>query len=106
MSLATWRDIALIVLVFELFVLALAVGVLALLLALLTQRLQHISRELLRVGQERAPHLAQQADSLSRQLFVEPTIRVYATRTWVTTFARRLRARIPGLFARRVRSRN
>ncbi len=97
MTLANWRDIAMLVLVIEALLGAILILILTLLLASIVRRTNFALRNLLRQGQVHVARLAKQTEEASREQIVSPVVRIHATHAGARAFLQALARGIPFL---------
>jgi len=85
MTLAFWREIALLLLIAEGTILVLVLLVLTFMLRSVVHSTTREIEEALHRAQEVTTSVAQQADSVSRNRIVTPVVRLYAARAWART---------------------
>lgn len=90
MTLAHFRDIAILVLVVEALLASLLIAILTLLLASVARRANGTLREVLQSGQSYAARLAAQTDGISRARIVTPVVQAHATQAAARAFVRSL----------------
>ena len=95
MTLAHWRDIALLILIVEALLGSVLILALTLLLAKLVRRTNTALRDALRAGQVHAAGIAAQTDAISRRRVVQPTARVHAALAGARAFGRSLARNTP-----------
>ena len=95
MTLAHWRDIALLILILEALLGSVLILVLTLLLASVVRRANAGLRDALRAGQAHAAVIAAQTDAISRRRVVQPTARVHAALAGARAFGRSLARNTP-----------
>ncbi len=95
MTLAHWRDIALLILIVEALLGSVLILILTLLVASLVRRTNGALRAALRTGQAHAANIAAQTDAISRQSVVQPTARVHAALAGARAFGRSLARNTP-----------
>ncbi len=95
MTLAHWRDIAMLVLVIEALLGAILILILTLLLASIVRRTTSALSDLLRQGQVHVASIATQTDEVSRERLVRPVVRLHAAHAGARAFLRSLAKRAP-----------
>ena len=96
MTLAHWRDIAILILVIEaLLGSVLPILALAILLASLVRRANSALRDVLHSGQAYAASLAAQTDGVSRERLVKPVVSLHAANAGARAFLRSLIKNVP-----------
>lgn len=88
MTLAHWRDIALLILVIEALLGTVLIAVATLLLASIVRRTNAALRDVLTSGQAHAARIAAQTDAVSRKNLVDPVVRVHAASAGAQAFLR------------------
>ena len=95
MTLAHWRDIAMLLLVIEALLGAILILILTLLLAGIVRRTTSALSDLLRQGQVHVASIATQTDEVSRERLVRPVVRLHAAHAGARAFLRSLAKRAP-----------
>lgn len=95
MTLAHWRDIAILILVIEALLGSVLFLVLTLFLMGLVRRADASLREVLQSGQTHVANLAAQTDAISRERVVDPVVRVHAAQAGARAFLRSLAKNVP-----------
>ena len=95
MTLAHWRDIAILILVIEALLGSVLILVLALLLRSLVRRMDAALREALHTGQAHVARLAALTDAISRERVVDPVVRMHAANAGARAFLRSLAKNVP-----------
>ena len=95
MTLAHWRDIAILILVIEALLGSVLILALAILLASLVRRANSALREVLHSGQAYAASLAAQTDGVSRERLVKPIVSLHAANAGARAFLRSLIKNVP-----------
>ncbi len=95
MTLAHWRDIAILILVIETVLGSVLILALALLLASLVRRTNAALRDVLHSGQAYAASLAAQTDEVSRERLVKPVVSLHAANAGARAFLRSLVKNVP-----------
>ncbi len=95
MTLAHWRDIAILILVIEALLGSVLILALALLLASLVRRANSALRDVLHSGQAYAASLAAQTDGVSRERLVKPVVSLHAANAGARAFLRSLVKNVP-----------
>ena len=90
MTLAHWRDIAILILVIEALLGSVLILALAILLASLVRRANSALRDVLHSGQAYAASLAAQTDGVSRERLVKPIVSLHAANAGARAFLRSL----------------
>lgn len=88
MTLAHWRDIAILLLVVEALLASVLVLILTLLLASIVRRTNTALRDVLISGQAQAANIAAQTDAVSRERLVKPVARAHAAHAGARAFVR------------------
>ncbi len=88
MTLAHWRDIAILVLVIEALLGTVLILLLTLVLTSIVRRIRASLRDVLHTGQGHAARLAAQTDAISRERLVTPVVRLHATHAGARAFLR------------------
>ncbi len=95
MTLAHWRDIAILILVIEALLGSVLILALAILLASLVRRANSALRDVLHSGQAYAASLAAQTDGVSRERLVKPIVSLHAANAGARAFLRSLIKNVP-----------
>jgi hypothetical protein len=95
MTLAHWRDIAILILVIEALLGSVLILALAILLASLVRRANSALRDVLHSGQAYAASLAAQTDGISRERLVKPIVSLHAANAGARAFLRSLIKNVP-----------
>ena len=95
MTLAHWRDIAILILVIEALLGSVLILALAILLASLVRRANSALRDVLHSGQAYAASLAAQTDGVSRERLVKPVVSLHAANAGARAFLRSLVKHVP-----------
>ena len=95
MTLAHWRDIAILILVIEALLGSVLILALAILLASLVRRANSALRDVLHSGQAYAASLAAQTDGVSRERLVKPVVSLHAANAGARAFLRSLIKNVP-----------
>lgn len=95
MTLAHWRDIAILILVIEALLGSILVLAVTLLLTGLVRRTDATLRDVLRTGQAHVANVAAQADTITREQVVRPVVRLHAANAGVRAFMRSLAKSVP-----------
>ena len=95
MTLANWRDIAILILVIEALLGSVLILALAILLASLVRRANSALRDVLHSGQAYAASLAAQTDGVSRERLVKPVVSLHAANAGARAFLRSLVKNVP-----------
>ena len=95
MTLAHWRDIAILILVIEALLGSVLILALAILLASLVRRANSALRDVLHSGQAYAASLAAQTDGVSRERLVKPVVSLHAANAGARAFLRSLVKNVP-----------
>ncbi len=95
MTLAHWRDIAILILVIEALLGSVLILALAILLASLVRRANSALRDVLHSGQAYAASLAAQTDGVSRERLVKPIVSLHAANAGARAFLRSLVKNVP-----------
>ena len=95
MTLAHWRDIAILILVIEALLGSVLILALAILLASLVRRANSALRDVLHSGQAYAASLAAQTDEVSRERLVKPVVSLHAANAGARAFLRSLVKSLP-----------
>ncbi len=95
MTLAHWRDIAMLLLVIEALLGSTLILILTLLLASIVRRTTSALSDLLRQGQVHAARLAQQTEEISHEQIVSPVVRIHAAHAGARAFLQTLARGIP-----------
>ena len=95
MTLANWRDIAILILVIEALLGSVLILALAILLASLVRRANSALRDVLHSGQAYAASLAAQTDGVSRERLVKPIVSLHAANAGARAFLRSLVKNVP-----------
>ena len=95
MTLANWRDIAMLVLVIEALLGTILILILTLLLASIVRRTNFALRNLLRQGQVHVANIATQTDEISRARLVRPVVRLHAAHASARAFMRSILKSVP-----------
>ena len=88
MTLAHWRDIAILLLVVEALLASVLVLILTFLLATIVRRTESALRDVLIRGQNQVASIAAQTDAVSRERLVRPVVRVHAAHAGARAFVR------------------
>ena len=95
MTLANWRDIAILILVIEALLGSVLILLLTLILRGLVRRADAALREVLHAGQAHVARIAAQTDAISRERVVDPVVRIHAANAGARAFLRSLAKHIP-----------
>lgn len=95
MTLAHWRDIALLILVIEALIGSVLFLALTLLLARIVRRTNTALRDVLRTGQAHAAGIAAQTDAISQGQVVRPVVQLHAAHAGARAFFRSLAKNVP-----------
>ena len=95
MTLANWRDIAILILVIEALFGSVLILVLTLLLGGLVRRTDAALREVLHAGQAHVANIAAHTDAISRERVVDPVVRAHAAHAGARAFLRSLAKNVP-----------
>lgn len=95
MTLAHWRDIAILILVIEALLGSVLILVLTLMLRKLVRRTDAALRDVLHVGQTHAASIAAQTNAISRGRVVNPVVRIHAAHAGARAFLRSLAKSVP-----------
>lgn len=90
MTLAHWRDIALLILVIEALLGTVLIAIVTLLLAGIVRRTNAVFRDVLMSGQAHAARIAAQTDAVSRGTLVAPVVRAHAASAAAKSFLQSL----------------
>ncbi len=97
MTLAHWRDIAILILVIEALFSSVLILALTLLLAGIVRRSNTALRDVLQSGQAHVARIAAQTDEISREQIVEPVVRLHAAHAGARAFLSSLAKNVPSL---------
>lgn len=95
MTLAHWRDIAILILVIEALLCTVLVMVLTLVLAGIVRRSDAALRGVLQSGRAHAAGIAAQTDGIARDQIVTPVVRLHAAGAGARAFVRCLARNVP-----------
>ena len=95
MTLAHWRDIAILLLVVEALLASVLVLILTLLLATIVRRTNTALRDVLIRGQEQVARIAAQTEAISRERLVKPVVHVHAAHAGARAFLRSVVKSLP-----------
>ena len=95
MTLAHWRDIAILILVIEALLGSVLILALAILLASLVRRTNSALRDVLHTGQTYAASIAAQTDGVSRERLIKPVVSLHAANAGARAFLRSLIKNVP-----------
>ena len=95
MTLANWRDIAVLILVIEALIGTVLFLALTLILAGIVRRSNTALRDVLHSGQAHAASIAAHTDEISRERLVKPVVRLHAAHAGARAFLRSLAKNVP-----------
>ena len=95
MTLANWRDIALLLLVVEALLGSVLILILTLVVTRIVRKTDAALRDVLRAGQAHAAGIEAQTDAIARQRVVRPVARVHAAHAGARAFLRSLAKNLP-----------